>query len=232
MDFSNEIAQFTQGLQNFTAEIKRAFQRKRSGAFSADDASQVAGVTRTQLTANLRASYDAHVGATNPHNDTAALLGIYDSAAMDNILANLVPSGILPVSYWKRTTLTGNTSTFVITFGATTAIISGKVYAVPQTALDLSAGDPSPGSKTYCVYAQLKDGEFTYVSIPSTSPIAESDVTMYIGQFQCSSGGILNQDVPTEIIRLDNYRLSTTAKGSSIPVSNGYPSGSGTLAWT
>lgn len=232
MDFSNEIAQFTQGLQNYTAAIKTAFQRKRTSASSADNATAVAGQSSAQLTANLRATYDAHMAATNPHGETPAMLGIYDAPSIDNILSNLVPSGILPISYWKRNTFTANTSSFTVTFTPTTAILSGKFYNVPSISIDLTTVDPAPASKKFLLYAQLVNGAFTYIATPEASPLAESDVNMYLGYLQCGANGVSSYLLPTDATRLGTYRLSTTAAGSSIPVSLGRPSQIVSLPWT
>lgn len=121
-------------------------------------------------------------------------------------------------------------SGFVVYFTESTPVlIGGKVYTLPTTTINLSNVKANPANTTFYAYVVLANGVVSYQI--TTTPMAESHTVMYIGSIVTNSTNVATLSI-THTTRIDLYRISPSAKGSAIPVSDGTPDVSSTLNWT
>lgn len=108
-------------------------------------------------------------------------------------------------------------------------IMSGKHYVLEPTTLFLSDVTSDPSNKTFYIYVRILAGKAVYQA--RVTEIPESSSVMFIGTVTTGVNSILANDI-RKVTRLGNYRLSTTAVGSAIPVSSGNPDEARPLLWT
>lgn len=111
-------------------------------------------------------------------------------------------------------------------------IISGSAFVMDTYNVNLSTIIENPANSTLYVYVQMIQGLAKYLI--SSEVIAEAGTSAYnilwIGTLKTNSNSITNINILSRS-RLDVFGLSSTAAGSSIPVSSGLPSGTGTITW-
>jgi len=122
---------------------------------------------------------------------------------------------------------------FIIYFTEPTALLlSGKSFTMPIQNIDLTTVKANPANSTFYIYAVMQEGLAKYIA--SETVIAESGTSAYntfwIGTVTTNA---LQIDTITiyKRSRLDVFGTSLEAAGSSIPVSYGLPTGSGTINW-
>jgi hypothetical protein len=141
-----------------------------------------------------------------------------------------VPNGVIPVSRFCQLGATGvayttSTSAKTITFTAGNPLLmAGQSFTLGAQTVSYAAGT------TTLFYVQLQNGVPTYVA--SQAEIPESNTNMYFGQLTSDATGNITSITLLPVSRLDTFRPSTTAKGSSIPVSGGTPDAASGLLWT
>lgn len=122
---------------------------------------------------------------------------------------------------------------FIIYFTEPTSLLlSGKSFTLPVQNIDLSTVKANPANSTFYIYAVMQEGLAKYIATETV--IAESGTTAY-NTFWI--GTVTTNALQIETInifkrsRLDVFGTSLEAAGSSIPVSYGLPTGSGTINW-
>lgn len=142
-----------------------------------------------------------------------------------------VPNGVLPVSRFgalgsSAIGFSTNVAQRQITFSAGNPLLmAGQTFAsLPAQTLSYAV------SATTFFYVQLQNGVPTYAA--SATALAESNTNMFIGEVTADGSGNITASSFAPVSRIDTYRPSTTAKGSSIPVSGSTPDQSSGLLWT
>lgn len=94
-DLNNAVSTLTK----LSVQVKASFKKKRATASLADNTSALGGYTKSTLDTLLQASEVAHEARTdNPHGLTAADINTYATTDINNLIGNLMPTGILPLS--------------------------------------------------------------------------------------------------------------------------------------
>jgi hypothetical protein len=232
------ISDATAGLQTalnaLVPAIVDSVNRKVAAAGQADNALALNGQTATQLTATAAAHTDAHAALTNnPHGVTAHEVGAYTQAEIDSTIAALIPSGLLPISTFGNVngdvsdyiTVNGSAGTVNFSTAGIPLIMAGQAFILGTLSISIQKG------ATNKLYAQLVGGVPQFVS--STTAIPETSTNMYIGSVTLDASGNVTANTIAHVVRVDNYRISTSAVGGGIPVSTGTPDQTGNhLAWT
>lgn len=229
--FSDALAALQASLDGVVPALANATNRKVTSAAQADNALALNGQSASQLTSTAAAHTDAHANRSdNPHGTTALQVGAYPSTTVDQMVAALIPSGILPLSTFGNINgdvvdfININGSTGVGTFTAGIPLImSGQFFSLGALTFNCTKG------ATTKVYMQLVGGVPTVVT--SATAIPETPTNMYIGSVTIDGSGNVTNGI-VHVVRFDNYRISTTAIGSAIPVSNGTPDTTSHLLWT
>jgi hypothetical protein len=238
MALSDLINTLNTAMGNSNTAVANATTRKVASASLADNANALNGQTSTQLVAAANTATNAHAtNQGNPHGTTAAELGAYPSTTIDSMIAALIPAGILPISTFGNVngsapavTVSVNNSAIPpvvsVTFAAgIPAIMAGQSLATPAQTVQFGI------NQAVNVYLQLVGGVPSYTYSTTSQP--ETSTLMYLGTVTTNSSGVVTGNTIGHVVRLDNYRLSTTAQGAAIPVSNGTPDQTGQhLAWT
>lgn len=218
-------------LSSFGNAVETAVVRKVANAYTADNASAVGGQTSAQLVSTANAHTDAHANNTNnPHGTTAAQIGAYASATIDQLVAALLPAGIIPVSAFGDAQGTAipatiNTSNLTVNFAAgIPCLIAGQAFTLGAYSLNYVSN-----ATTY-YYLKLTSGVPSLIA--SAVVIAESNTNMYIGKIVTNASGVITNNTIGRVARLDLYRISTTSAGSAIAVSTGTPDATASLAWS
>lgn len=108
---------------------------------------------------------------------------------------------------------------FVVYFGGKKDILlSGRMYDVSATFIDIRAQDPSPANKTYYAYLSY-DGVGASYSI-SSDIIPETASSSLIAVIYCGATQI-DRIVPYNVFSMDGVQLSAKRKGSAILASSG-----------
>lgn len=218
-------------LNTFSTAVVGGISRKVQTAYSADNALALNGQTATQMTSTANAHTDAHANNTsNPHGTTAAQIGAYSSSQIDTAVAALLPSGIVPLSAFgdalgTAIPVTLNTSNKTVNFAAgIPCLIAGQAFTLGAYSLAYAT------NATTLYYLKLTAGVISIIA--SAAALPESNTTMYIGKIVTDASGNVTSNTIGRVVRVDVYRVSATAAGSSIAVSNGTPDQSASLAWS
>lgn len=227
------ITDLTAALNTATAAMVAKVKVKALDSFHADNATKVGGKTEIQLVVEAQAIVNAHASnQANPHGTTAAQLNAYTVEQIDALVRTRMPRGLLPLARWgtfntdqgdEAVWFSFSNSPLSVSFAEAPSLLNGTDYLAPAMTINLA-----PNSKTY-IYFALSAGVPTYIA--STTALAETNTRMYIGSVSTNGVAVTNIDVQP-VIRLGLHRLSTTAKGASIPVSGGGPNYESPLLWT
>lgn len=110
----------------------------------------------------------------------------------------------------------------------TDVILAGRKYVLEPVTYFLSDIVNDPANKTFYVYVRLVAGKLVY-SV-QLDEVPESAANMFIGTIVTGPTSIASLNI-VKVTRLGNYRPSTTAIGSAIPVSQGSPRDLVPLSW-
>lgn len=114
----------------------------------------------------------------------------------------------------------------------TPVLLSGKSFTMPIQNIDLTTVKANPANTTFNIYVIMQEGLAKYIA--SETVIAETGTSAY-NTFWIGTVTTNNLQIDTITIykrsRLDVFGTSLEAAGSSIPVSYGLPTGSGTINW-
>lgn len=138
---------------------------------------------------------------------------------------------VLPLSHFSPGNITS--TGYIVSFNTTVnVLLSGKVFSLNSQSIDLTSIKSNPANTTFYVYVILEQGLAKYLI--SDAVIAESGTTAYnvfwVGNVITNSTAISTINVISRN-RLDVFSPSSTAAGSSFPVSTGLPSQTGTISW-
>lgn len=225
------LSDLNTALSSFGTAVETAVTRKVANAFTADNASALNGQTSAQLVSTANTHTDAHANnTTNPHATTAAQIGAYPSGTVDNLVAALLPSGIVPVSAFGDAAGTAipatvNTTALTVTFAAgIPCLIAGQAFTLGAYTLAYASN-----ATTY-YYLKLTGGVPSIIA--SATVLPESNTNMYVGKIVTNASGVITSNTIGRVARVDVYRVSPTAAGSAIAVSAGTPDQTASLAWT
>jgi len=98
VDYQPLLDRFRADLTTLKNKIIALTQISRPSAKYADTADTLEGQTVTAVRAALAQPLADHLAASNPHEDSPESLGMPSKAYTDQVLNNLIPSGILPLS--------------------------------------------------------------------------------------------------------------------------------------
>lgn len=230
MSLADDITTLKTTLTSSSSAIKAAFARKVQAAFVADNSLLLGGLTREQLVALAQQAVDAHSTSTgNPHGTTAADLSMYTTVQIQNLIAGVVPTGIIPLtqlgdplfSAALGATVTAGTRT--VAFPANIPLfMAGGSYNMPAASFVV------PDNTTQYFYARLVAGVPTWIMTSVYAP--ETTTNTLCGVVTFASGAVTKNTL-NKVTRIDIYRISSTSAGSAIPVSGGDPSATSTLVW-
>lgn len=227
------LTDLTAALNTATEAMVAKVKVKASDAFHADNADKLGNKTEANLMAGAQAVLAPHASNLgNPHGTTAEQIGAYNTDQIDALIRGRMPRGLLPLARWGTFNADeGDTTVFYsfsnsplsVSFVAAPALINGTDYTAPDQTINLA-----PNTKTLLYFA-LVAGVPKYVS--SVAVLAETNTRMYIGSVTTNNSAVNSINIEP-VIRIGLHRLSTTAKGSSIPVSGGAPNYESPLLWT
>jgi len=157
MDIAALIDETRSQLRTIVTRSKQLADSVRAAAFLSDNADKLENQTLAQVRTALDAPLAAHNAQANPHNETAASVGIPLKTAVDAKLAQLIPTGILPFSnYGSQDYLPPNVAG---SFEGGTTAASPKITALlvenDGTLVFLRNG--TNGSKSGVFYAYVKN---------------------------------------------------------------------------
>lgn len=229
------MTDFQAALDKFTTACANATTNKVQQAAQADNADKIGSQAPADLNASALTYANNHIQSTsNPHGLTAAQAGTYDQPTIQNLANAQLPNGILPISSFgapgaTSIPLTVDTSTpgqaiFTLAAGVPLVML-GRTFTLGQLTTTLQDGI----DRSVYVYIQFQSGAPRLTVF--TDPTVESPDTMLIGTVTFDSSGNVTANTVGPVIRLGNYRISTTAGPWSIPVSTGTPDAPATLAW-
>lgn len=107
-------------------------------------------------------------------------------------------------------------------------LVSGSFYKLPISTIDLSTIKANPANTTFYGYVQIVNGVCKYTI--STTVLPEDLNTIFFCTIVTDASRISSISAE-KVTRFMNYRLSTTNKGSAIPVSTGAPTDSNVTRW-
>jgi len=162
--------------------------------------------------------------------DSTTLGFTVDSYTSDQLLDMI---SVLPISNFVPNTGLVTYSGYKITFNSVnSAILSGNYLTLPVSTVDLTTVKASPANTTFYVYITMVQGLAQYLITDTV--IAETGTSTYnnfwIGTITTGSSAITVTNIISRS-RLDVFSPSSSAAGSSFPVSSGLPSQSGTISW-
>lgn len=160
----------------------------------------------------------------NPTGVTAAQIGAYTKSEIDTLMAAKLGLGDTPLSYWGQSLSTSLNVTMtpgMININTPMpALLGGVRMVMPPQGLNVAVMN---GQVTY-LYLIASNGMLTYAA--TSSQVPDDNVTMYLGKTTGNgASAVLNEIAP--VIRLGNYRLSNTRRGSAIPISDA----NGNISW-
>lgn len=237
MSIATKLTALTTAMVNYRNALTAAIAKKSTQALSAANSLKLGTKTLANFQADVTAARNAHQAASNPHNVTAASLLTYTTAEVDTKFGDKILQGILPMSLFK---VSGNLMVRktgaiweVYTVGLK-AMLSGRFLKRPAGTWNALTIDLVSGT-TYYLYLLMNGGIITIDA--SINPLTENETTFYIGTFTGPAGTVssLLGTFGTNdggIVRIENFRINTAAKGSSIPVSTSVVGDAPSLLWT
>ena len=94
-----DTSKLTTSVKGFYKSVKTSYRRKRESASTSDNSDALGGFTADQLASSSKEPIEKHISdLNNPHNDTAAGIGMYTKPEVDEKIRNLVPQGMFPIS--------------------------------------------------------------------------------------------------------------------------------------
>jgi hypothetical protein len=110
----------------------------------------------------------------------------------------------------------------------TIAVFNGQQYTYPAGMIDLRDVDPSPGNKTFYIYAVLRFGVPVY-DVTQEKRL-ESAFQIWVARVTTNSTQVL-QIERFNVFTLNGSRISEIKRGNSIPASSGLVNVEGQLPW-
>jgi hypothetical protein len=217
MSILTQIAALRAQVEQLFIDTKALLTKKLTRASVADNALAIQGKTQTYLTNTVNVVVSSHeANKSNPHQSTAAHLGMLNKAQIDTLLAPLMPQGQLAVSRYgsmdsifPKVTATG----WVVKFGdQVPVILTGQEGVMDLEEVNLSQLFASPASKTFYVYVALEAGALKYRF--SETVLAETDVLMNVGTVVTGSASVSTITIRKVSRLMTQYRVYTNSNGS------------------
>lgn len=111
---------------------------------------------------------------------------------------------------------------------AVNVTFNGKAYVLPAGAMDLRSTNPSPGNRTFYIYAILRNGSPTY-EIAEDKRL-ETPFQIWVGRVITNATQIVTVE-RFNVVTLNGNRVSETKRGNCIPASSGLANAEGQLPW-
>ncbi len=109
--------------------------------------------------------------------------------------------------------------------------LGGQYFTVAPTTIDLTQIKANPANTTFYVYAARGSAQGQGIYEVTTAPQTDDALMrLFLGTVRTGATQVENIQID-KVVCLGKYRLSTTARGQSIPVSAGLPSRPGSLLW-
>lgn len=108
------------------------------------------------------------------------------------------------------------------------AVFNGIPYVFPDGNIDLRTVDPSPGNKTFYIYAMVEDGVPTYVVAQDQR--LESPFQVWVAKVITNATQIIEIE-RFNVFAINGNRISELKRGGSIPATSGLASKEGQLPW-
>jgi len=206
-------------IKSFTNQITRILTRPAPRVGTSDNSTALNNRTPAQMKTDADAPMTPHNNAVNnPHKLTPVLLNAPTPAEVNALLAPKALQGGLPVTQYgtlDAAALPVTSSGLTLTFTQAIPFLCwGSYYLLPAQSIVLNA------SKRLYAYAVVSNNVASYLF--SETYLVESATQIYIGQVVTSISAI-SSVLLEKVTKLDNYRLSATGRGSSIPVTTGLP---------
>lgn len=252
MSLATKLTDLTNAMGAFGVALKSKILQHVPIAVKADNALKFANKTYAEIIQENEDDLETHVDNPLAHNLNVASFNTYTKTEILNRLGQKIKSGIIPISKASISSNTcvlsysGVTSRWQISTSALFIVMCGISWSFPST-VNHTLHENSPFdypdianiemTETLYLYAELFGGELYFTM--STTPKVETLTCMFLGSSLASDldngFGFVSTTTPfpTEmddgpIIRIDTARISQTAKGNAIPVSDN----TGSLMWT
>lgn len=108
------------------------------------------------------------------------------------------------------------------------AVFNGIEYTFPVGSIDLRTVDPSPGNKTFYIYAMVEDGKPTYVVAQDQR--LESPFQVWVAKVTTNATQIIEIE-RFNVFAINGNRVSEIKRGGAIPATSGLASKEGQLPW-
>ncbi|MNG47118.1 hypothetical protein D3C79_49850 [compost metagenome] len=108
------------------------------------------------------------------------------------------------------------------------AVFNGIPYTFPVGSVDLRTIDPSPGNKTFYIYAMVEDGKATYVIAQDQR--LESPFQVWVAKVTTNATQIIEIE-RFNVFAINGNRVSEIKRGGAIPATSGLASKEGQLPW-
>ena len=107
-------------------------------------------------------------------------------------------------------------------------VFNGRQYTLPAGSINLLDLDPSPGNKTFYVYARLNEGTAEYYV--TVDPLPDSVFQMWIATITTNATQVETID-RFNVFSMNGYRVSEVKRGGAIPASSGLITEQGQIPW-
>lgn len=108
----------------------------------------------------------------------------------------------------------------------TPVILGGKAYSLPIGSIDLTTIQANPANSTFYLYVNLVDGVATYQI--TTSYASEDNSSLFVGTIVTGASSINALNIE-KVTKFDAFRISSSPRGASIPVTVGLPNQTASL---
>lgn len=186
-------------------------------ASMADVTTRLEGFTLPQVRQQISEPITNHdQSRSNPHEDQAALVGLYTRSEVDSLIQSVIPRGILPISRYGDLGPTGITATYsgwsVTIEDAVPSIIAGRDQVVASSTISLSSLFSDVGNRTFHLYLVLVGDDIRYQVRSALE--TDTNIAMRIGRIVTSASGITEVTLCKVTGLLDNYRIYTYSDGT------------------
>ncbi len=248
MSLVAKLNELSTAMSIFGATLKSKINQYVTQAGSSENTTLFNGRTAGQIVSESQSDLENHLNDPNAHNPTPEVFDTLSKPTINTRLGAKVRGGVLPIS---KITVGGvcqiqySTDGWSLITTDLSVILSGLGWVFPSVHThQLFTTTPSlpatlstiSGDNDVYLQVELFTGAL-YFTITET-PKAETNTCMWLGvishdDLTVARETLLAVDVPTEmddapIMRIDTVRISTLARGNSIPVSDD----TGTLMWT
>jgi hypothetical protein len=228
LTLQQRIAALLVEVKEFSDEIVRLLKQKAPTSATSDNATTLNGQTPAQIQSPVDTLINNHAARTNnAHTLTPTQLNAYTPAELADLTDPLLRVGLLPLSQFGALSATALTVAYsgmsIVFTGTTPLMIMGKSYSLSAQTIPLTG---SPANKTIHVYVTIAN-ELASITLSETW-LSENTTRMYIGSVTTNATQITSGTI-AKFSKIDNFRLTATAMGASIPSSTGLPTAAGAI---